>query len=195
MIEPQPHKEEVVLVNLDDEIVGVGEKIETHLRGDLHRAFSIFVFNSSGELLLQRRSATKYHSRNLWSNTCCGHPRPKEALQAAAHRRLQEEMGFDCELKESFSFIYRVELDNNLSEYEYDHVFVGRYDGKPIPNPDEVHDWKWLDLITLQKDLNEHPDAYTYWLSISLTKCEAHIQSLREFQAHPRVLQLIPTHP
>jgi isopentenyl-diphosphate delta-isomerase len=166
-------EENVVLVNLDDEIVGVGEKIETHLRGELHRAFSIFIFNSSGELLLQKRSATKYHSRNLWSNTCCGHPRPEESLEEAAHRRLKEEMGFDCELQETFSFIYKVELDNNFSEYEYDHVFTGRHDGKPVPNPEEVYDWKWVDLTTLQKDLNENPDLYTYWLSISLNKCEA----------------------
>jgi isopentenyl-diphosphate delta-isomerase len=183
MLNPQPQKQEtVVLVNANDEMVGVGEKIETHLRGDLHRAFSIFIFNANGELLLQRRAATKYHSNSLWSNTCCGHPRPQESLAEAAHRRLKEEMGFDCELKEAFTFVYAVKFDNDFSEHEYDHVLVGRYDGKPIPNPEEVDDWKWLDPALLKKDLEENAGNYTYWLPISIKESEARFQSIREFQ-------------
>lgn len=186
MIKPHPPTQErVVLVNSDDEIVGVGEKIETHLRGDLHRAFSIFIFNSKGELLLQRRAATKYHSQSLWSNTCCGHPRPEEFLEEAAHRRLKEEMGFDCELKETFSFVYAVKFDNDFSEHEYDHVFVGRYDGNPVPDPAEVEDWQWVDPVVLKKDLAQNSANYTYWLSILVNESEAHIESIREFQLHP----------
>ena len=163
-------EERVILVNEQDEVIGFGDKIETHLNGDLHRAFSVFIFNSRGELLLQKRSATKYHSKSLWSNACCGHPRPGESIGASAHRRLKEEMGFSCELKEIFSFTYRVKLDNNFFENEYDHVFVGSFDGEPVPNPHEVDDWKWIDLMTLKKDLEENLPDYTYWLSVSLDK-------------------------
>src|SRR5437660_813812 len=131
-------RENVILVNEKDEMIGIEEKITAHSVGALHRAFSIFVFNSHGELLIQKRASTKYHSKGLWSNTCCGHPRLTESIEEASRRRLREEMGFDCDVKEVFNFIYRTNVDNNLIEHEYDHVLVGRFDGVPKPNRDEV---------------------------------------------------------
>jgi isopentenyl-diphosphate delta-isomerase len=159
--------EEVVLVDENDHPVGRGEKIETHLSPKLHRAFSIFVFDPSGHLLLQKRARVKYHSGGLWSNTCCSHPRPGESTDSAAHRRLKEELGFDCEITKVFDLIYYAELENNFFEYEYDHIFVGRYDGSPAPDPDEVEDWKWVDVRTLAGDLRENPHVYSYWLRAS----------------------------
>jgi isopentenyl-diphosphate delta-isomerase len=132
--------------------------------GILHRAFSVLIFNTKGELLLQQRAAHKYHSPLLWTNSCCSHPKPGETITAAATRRLQEEMGFDCELLEVFSFIYQAKLDNELTEYEFDHVFVGYSDSEPVLNPEEVEDWKWIDLKVLQIDIQENPQSYTYWL-------------------------------
>jgi len=161
-------KEEVILVNENDEFVGVEEKIKTHFIGALHRAFSIFILNTNDELLLQRRTRTKYHSGGLWSNTCCGHPRPGESLEDASHRRLREEMGFDCEMKEIFKFMYWVKLDTSLFEHEYDHVFLGRFDGDPLPDISEAEDWKWMALETLQTDVRENSEQYTYWLRICL---------------------------
>jgi isopentenyl-diphosphate delta-isomerase len=155
-------------VNEDDQVVGVGEKFQTHLIGALHRAFSVYIFNSAGQLLLQKRSSTKYHSPGLWSNTCCGHPRPGESTREASRRRLTEEMGFDCEATEAFEFIYHAKLDNGLYEHEYDHVMIGRFDGIPTPNRDEVEEWKWLDLMTIKLDIEKHPEDYTYWFRISL---------------------------
>jgi isopentenyl-diphosphate delta-isomerase len=166
--------EQVILVNERDEITGVEEKIKAHLLGALHRAFSLFVFNADGLLLLQKRASTKYHSKGLWSNTCCGHPRPGESIEQASRRRLWEEMGFRCEIKESFTFIYRAKVDNDLIEHEYDHVMVGNFDGNPNPNGDEVDDWKWVDLMTLKLDMRESPENYTYWFRISLdTLCHS----------------------
>jgi isopentenyl-diphosphate delta-isomerase len=161
-------EERVVLVNEEDEAIGVEEKMRAHLDGALHRAFSIFVFNSGGELLLQKRSSTKYHSRGLWSNTCCGHPRPGESVEAASRRRLREEMGFDCEVEEVFKFIYRAELEGGLFEHEYDHVLVGRFDGEPAPDGAEADDWKWVDLETLGADVRARPAEYTYWFKACL---------------------------
>jgi len=160
--------ETVILVNDQDEIIGVEEKIEAHQLGILHRAFSIFIFNPNGELLLQKRAATKYHSPGHWSNTCCGHPRFGESIEQACHRRLREEMGFDCELNEIFSFTYRAELDNDLIENEYDHVFIGSFDGPPNQNYDEVEAWKWISLESLRADAHLKPKAYTPWLKIAL---------------------------
>jgi isopentenyl-diphosphate delta-isomerase len=161
-------KEEVILVNENDEVIGVGEKIETHLTGALHRAFSVFIFNSAGQLLLQKRARSKYHSKGLWSNTCCGHPRPGESTEEASRRRLGEEMGFECNVREVFEFLYHAKLDCGLSEHEYDHVLIGRFDGSPKPNADEVDDWKWVDLTSLESDVKENPNNYTYWLRVSL---------------------------
>ena len=170
---------EVILVDENDEEVGTEEKIKTHREGKLHRAFSIFVLNPKGELLLQRRAKIKYHSGGLWTNTCCSHPSPGETLEEAVHRRLKEEMGFDCELEEIFSFTYQVKFDNDLFENEYDHVFIGKFDGEPTPNPEEVDEWKWIDLEELKKDIQENPDSYTYWLKQSIDKVISYLKSQR----------------
>lgn len=154
----------LVLVDQLDREIGVGEKMAVHRSGQLHRAFSIFVTNSQGEILLQQRAWSKYHSGGLWTNTCCSHPRPGELVIEAAHRRLQEEMGFDCELRELFSFIYCAHLDGGLIEHEYDYVFGGKFDGIPIVNPLEVANWRWIDAKTLEKEINDRPDRFTYWL-------------------------------
>lgn len=161
-------KQEVILVDEHDEAVGTGEKMATHRTGDLHRAFSIFIFNPQGQMLLHRRAEGKYHSGGLWTNACCSHPRPGESTAEAAHRRLQEEMGFDTELEEAFRFIYRAELDNDLVEHELDHVLVGTYDGVPEPDPEEVGDWKWVDLEELEEDLEERPERYTAWFKAAV---------------------------
>lgn len=165
--------EYVILVNERDEVVGFEEKSKAHQDGMLHRAFSVFIFNSSGESLLQRRAWTKYHSGGMWSNACCSHPIPGESIEAAAHRRLKEEMGFDCDLHELFSFIYRVELNGGLVEHELDHVMVGRFDGEPKPNATEVEDWQWVVSNELSNRMTEQPDQYTYWFRLSFEQvCE-----------------------
>jgi isopentenyl-diphosphate delta-isomerase len=161
-------REELILVNEDDEAIGVEEKITAHLNGALHRAFSLFIFNSDGQLLVQKRTSTKYHSKSLWSNTCCGHPRPGESIEAASRRRLSEEMGFDCGVEKVFEFVYRVKLDNGFYEHEYDHVLVGKFDGTPAPNHNEVDDWDWANLKKIRLDMQAHPDNYTYWFRISI---------------------------
>jgi len=164
------NQEKVVLVDHSDNYVGTMGKLEAHKKGLLHRAFSLFIFNHRGELLLQQRAKHKYHSGGLWTNTCCSHPRPNESPEEAAHRRLYEEMGFDCPLEFSFSFIYESELDNQLIEHEFDHVFIGRYDDKPDINPDEVMNWKYVDLKSINNDLMLHPHYYTVWFRIALQK-------------------------
>lgn len=163
-------KEEVVLVDEFDEAIGTDEKIAAHISGALHRAFSVFILNSSCQLLLQRRTSTKYHSRGLWSNTCCGHPRPVETIKQASQRRLKEEMGFDSDLTRLFHFVYRAELEDGLIEHEYDHVLIGYFDGTPNPNPSEVSDWEWIHLSALIVDLEERPHNYTYWFRSSFNQ-------------------------
>ena len=158
--------EQVIIVDENDNEAGVSEKIKAHEAGLLHRAFSVFIFNSKKELLLQKRASSKYHSGGLWSMTCCGHPRPKEKTKDAAKRRLKEEMGFDCSLKKVYSFIYKAKFDNGLTEYEYDNVFVGNYEENPIINPEEAEEWKWADPLFLRKDIKENPENYTYWFKI-----------------------------
>ncbi|OYQ63061.1 isopentenyl-diphosphate delta-isomerase [Pseudanabaena sp. SR411] len=157
-------EEQVILVDISDRQVGIAEKLQAHRDGSLHRAFSIFVLNSQNQLLLQKRAKHKYHSGGLWTNTCCSHPRPNEMTLDAAHRRLQEEMGFDCELQELFSFVYRAQLDHELTEYEFDHLLLGYSDHEPVLNPEEAEDWKWIDLKVLQADIQKNPQSYTYWL-------------------------------
>jgi isopentenyl-diphosphate delta-isomerase len=164
--------EQLILVDAEDRELGVGEKLQTHLEGALHRAFSIFVFDTEKRLLLQKRARTKYHSGGLWSNTACGHPRPGEATIAAAHRRLREEMGFDCELRQAFGFLYRKELDNRVVEHEYDHVFVGEFDGEPTPDATEVEAWCRLSMKQLRRNLRERPREYSYWLSVAVNRGE-----------------------
>ncbi|HEV3471368.1 MAG TPA: isopentenyl-diphosphate Delta-isomerase [Pyrinomonadaceae bacterium] len=160
--------EQVILVDEADREVGTGGKLEAHREGALHRAFSVFVFDRRGRLLLQKRAAGKYHSGGLWSNTACGHPRPGEATAEAARRRLREEMNFDCELREAFGFVYRAELRGGLVEHEYDHVFVGVYDGEPSPDAAEVEDWKWLSVEELRRGLEAEPERYSPWLRLAV---------------------------
>lgn len=164
--------EELILVDAEDREIGVKEKLQAHLEGTLHRAFSIFIFDSQKRLLLQKRARTKYHSGGLWSNTACGHPRPGESTIGSAHRRLNEEMGFDCELRRAFGFLYRTELENRLVEHEYDHVFVGRFDGAPRPALAEVEAWRWIGIAKLRRELKEKPREYSYWLSEALNRKE-----------------------
>jgi isopentenyl-diphosphate delta-isomerase len=163
-------EEKVVLVNEKDEAIGIEGKTRAHLLGALHRAFSVFVINADGQLLLQKRALTKYHSRGLWSNTCCGHPRPNESIEHASRRRLREEMGVNSNLSELFDFVYRANLEDGLIENEYDHVLVGLFEGVPNPDPSEVAEWRWVDLSTLSADLKENPENYTYWFRISFDR-------------------------
>jgi isopentenyl-diphosphate delta-isomerase len=163
-------EEKVVLVNERDEMIGVENKTQAHLLGALHRAFSVFILNADGQLLLQKRAQTKYHSKGLWSNTCCGHPRPGESIERASQRRLWEEMGFDSDLRKLFDFIYRANVDEGLIEYEYDHILLGWFDGTPQPDPNEIAEWKWADLRTLSADIEAHPESYTYWFRISFNR-------------------------
>lgn len=161
----------VILVDEHDQPIGAEEKLAAHRQGKLHRAFSIFIFNNKGELMLQQRAANKYHTSNLWTNTCCSHPRPGEDTLAAAHRRLQEEMGFDCQLKEMFSFSYKVHFPtDNLFEHEFDHVFFGTFDGEPILNPEEAQNYTWITLEALEQDMKQTPEKYTYWLKTCFDK-------------------------
>lgn len=162
------NEEKVILVNTKNNPLGAQEKLQTHIDGDLHRAFSIFVFNSKGRLLLQKRAKSKYHSGGLWSNTVCSHPKPNESLIKASHRRLKEEMGFDCPLKKSFKFHYKIIFDNGLIENEIDHVFIGEYNGKIKINKNEASDYKWMSLTELKKDFIENSDQYTVWLKMAL---------------------------
>ena len=162
--------EYVILVDENDQPIGREEKMRAHEQGLLHRAFSIFVFNKNKELLLQRRALSKYHSAGLWTNTCCSHPRPSESIQEAAHRKLQQEMGFDCELTGQFHFTYRAELDAGLTEHEVDHVLFGTYDHDPVLNPDEAEDFKWVTLEWLSTDITKNPHEYTEWFKICFDK-------------------------
>ena len=170
-------KEFVVLVDQDDQKLGLMEKQQAHVAGLLHRAFSVFVFNSNGELMIQQRAASKYHSPTLWTNTCCSHPRDNETYEQAAHRRLQEEMGFDCDLEFKFSFIYKAHLDNNLTEHELDHVFIGTFDEEPQLNPDEVMAYRWVDLMDLKKDIEKNPQNYTAWFKIIFEHYVSYIEA------------------
>ncbi|QNU66199.1 isopentenyl-diphosphate Delta-isomerase [Ruminiclostridium herbifermentans] len=156
----------VILVNNNDEEIGALEKMDAHRKGKLHRAFSILIFNSRGQLLLQKRAKSKYHSGGLWTNTCCSHPRPGESTKTAANRRLTEEMGFTCNIYEAFSFIYKVQFNNELMEYEYDHVFIGKFDGTFSPNIYEVEDWSWKSLDEIEIMIQENPDDFTFWFKV-----------------------------
>lgn len=158
---------EVILVNDRDEPIGVMEKMEAHRKAVLHRAFSVFIFNSKGEMLLQQRALGKYHSAGLWTNTCCSHPTPGEATDEAAVRRLQEEMGFDTPLTKIFDFVYKCEFEHGLTEYEFDHVFIGTYDGPIEPDSAEVHDYTFKSLDQIEDNLLSHPQKYTVWFGIA----------------------------
>ena len=171
-------EEKVVLVDKKDFQLGLMPKLEAHRKGVLHRAFSVFVFNSSKLLLMQKRSSLKYHSPGLWTNTCCSHQRDGESTVDAAKRRLNEEMGLNVDLKETFSFIYKANLENGLIEHEFDHVFVGFTDFNPDINTNEVEDWKWIDLSFLELDLDKNPNIYTEWFKIIFKRVKGYIENL-----------------
>lgn len=168
-------EEYVVLVDANDNPIGLMEKMEAHIKAELHRAFSIFIFNSKGEMLLQQRALSKYHTPGLWTNTCCSHPRHEESLKQATSRRLQEEMGMSCELKELFHFTYKADVTQGLMEYEIDHVFIGTTDETPNINTDEVESWKYETLEFIQKDMMERPELYTPWFKIAFKELLNHI--------------------
>jgi len=159
-------EEHVILVNERDEPIGLMPKMEAHEKAVLHRAFSVFVLNSKNEVMLQQRARDKYHSPLLWTNTCCSHQREGETNVEAGTRRLREEMGFTTELRELFHFIYKAPFDNGLTEHELDHVMIGRYDGIPEINPTEVESWKWMDIESIKRDMEAHPERYTIWFRI-----------------------------
>jgi isopentenyl-diphosphate delta-isomerase len=163
--------EEVILVNEQDEQTGTIEKMEAHRKALLHRAFSVFIFNGKGEMLLQQRAFSKYHSPGLWTNTCCSHPRPGEAVETAARRRLKEEMGFETALKKIFDFIYRADFDNGLTEFEFDHVYAGIYSGANLnPVKQEVVDYCFRSVEDIQNDLGSCPEKYSSWFLIAFPK-------------------------
>jgi isopentenyl-diphosphate delta-isomerase len=164
--------EYIIAVDEFDKEIGSIEKMEAHYKGILHRAFSIIVFNSNNQLLLQKRNIKKYHSPGLWTNTCCSHPKYGEELQDAVYRRIKEEMGFTCKLEEIFSFVYKIKFKDNLFENEYDHVFIGKYDGEVTPNKEEVDDFKWVDVDYIKEDIKVNPEIYTYWFKTLINKIE-----------------------
>jgi isopentenyl-diphosphate delta-isomerase len=159
-------EEQVILVNEQDEPIGLMDKMEAHEKAVLHRAFSVFVLNDKNEVMLQQRAHHKYHSPLLWTNTCCSHQRFGETNIEAGKRRLLEEMGFKTELKELFHFIYKAPFDNGLTEHELDHVMIGYYTGVPVINPDEVESWKWMTIEAIKDDMIANSDDYTIWFKI-----------------------------
>ncbi len=158
--------QDVILVNLHDEPVGTATKEEAHRRGDLHRAFSVFLYHEN-RLLIQQRAFHKYHSGGLWANTCCSHPRPGEELEEAVKRRLKEEAGIECEVKEIFSFVYKHRFAEDLYEHEFDHVFLGEYCGEPLPDPEEIEAFRWISFGDLKRELAEEPEKYAPWFVIA----------------------------
>lgn len=154
---------EVVLVNERDEVLGTMEKLRAHEEGLLHRAFSVIIFNSRGQMLIHQRAKEKYHCGGLWTNACCSHPRLDETPENGAKRRLAEEMGFSTDVHYMGSFIYKVDFENGLTEHEYDHMFCGYYDGEPVPNSEEVEDWKFVSMHDLLTDVDKNPENYTFW--------------------------------
>jgi isopentenyl-diphosphate delta-isomerase, type 1 len=160
----------LILVDKNDNEIGTLDKLSVHQRGLLHRAFSVFIFNSKNELLLQQRADEKYHSPGLWSNTCCSHPRSGEKMTDSITRRLKEEMGMQCDTEFKFSFIYKAQFGNGLTEHELDHVYFGKSEDLPEPNPAEVKDWKYISLQNLQEETALHPENFSAWLKISLPR-------------------------
>jgi isopentenyl-diphosphate delta-isomerase len=159
-------QEQVILVNENDEPIGLMDKMEAHEKALLHRAFSVFILNDKNEIMLQQRAHHKYHSPLLWTNTCCSHQRSGETNIQAGKRRLQEEMGFVTNLKELFHFIYKAPFDNGLTEHELDHVLIGYYNNEPIINDEEVESWKWMKIEDIKEDMLQNSDLYTVWFKI-----------------------------
>lgn len=170
------HEEQVILVDREDKEIAVKDKLPAHKDGNLHRAFSIFLFNKKGQLLLQHRAKEKYHGGNLWTNTTCGHPRPQESTADAAHRRLREEMGIDCSLTHFDEMIYQADISNGLTEHEYLHLFVGRFEGHPKIDPAEASGYRWIDWPDLLKDMADYPELYTPWFRIVFAAKEASLK-------------------
>ena len=166
----------VILVDGADNETGTMEKMQAHRSPNLHRAFSVFIFNTDGEMLLQQRAFTKYHSGGLWTNACCSHPMPGESIVNAATRRLNEELGFSCPVEKIFEFIYQADFNNGLVEYEYDHVLTGVYDGPIIADPDEVETYLYKNPETIKRELQLHPEAYTAWFKIAFPRLELFLQ-------------------
>ena len=164
--------QEVILVTEKDEVLGSMEKMLAHKQGVLHRAFSIFIFDKKGQMLLQQRASGKYHGSGLWSNTCCSHPYPDEETEKAAQRRLQEEMGFSTPLEKIFEFVYKAEVENNLVEHEYDHVFTGIYEGPILTNKTEVEDYCYEEMERIKWAINEKPEKFTTWFKIAFPTIE-----------------------
>ncbi len=165
-------EDKIILVNEHDDMVGTMDKMEAHKQGLLHRAFSVFIFNSKGEMLMQQRALTKYHSAGLWTNACCSHPMPGEKTIDAAQRRLMEELGFEAPIEKIFDFTYKAEFDNGLTEHEFDHVFAGKYEGEIDVNPDEVKDFSYKEISEIKNMLQEHPQKFTAWFHIAFPKIE-----------------------
>ena len=165
-------EKQVILVNEADEPTGAAGKMDAHKKGWLHRAFSIFIFNHRGEMLLQQRALNKYHSGGLWTNACCSHPAPGEETIAAAHTRLKEEMGFATEVEKIFNFVYKAEFENGLIEYEFDHVFVGEYDGEIEIAKEEVMDYCFKNMQEIRDSVNDHPLRYTAWFRLAFPRIE-----------------------
>jgi isopentenyl-diphosphate Delta-isomerase len=168
---------DLILVNENDEPIGKMEKMEVHLKGLLHRAYSVFILNEKGEMLLQKRAAGKYHSPGLWTNACCSHPQPGQELIPAATIRLQEEMGFTTSLEKAFDFIYKASFDNGLTEYEFDHVLLGNYDGPIHPNYEEVEDYRYLSLTEIKKLVQSNSSDYTPWFKIAIPKLAEYLEN------------------
>jgi len=174
-------KEElVILVNENDEQIGLMPKLEAHEKGLLHRAFSIFILNNDNKIMLQQRAKDKYHSPLLWTNTCCSHQRSNESNLDAGKRRLYEEMGFETPLTELFSFIYKAPFDNGLTEHELDHVMIGYFNEDPKINTEEVESWKWKSIEDIQTDIKINPNAYTAWFKIIFDKFHHHIEAQKK---------------
>lgn len=170
----------VILVDNNDRQIGLMEKQAAHIGPHLHRAFSVFIFNSKGELLMQQRALSKYHSPGLWTNTCCSHPRSGETLEEATSRRLMEEMGMTCPMHEVYTFIYKAPVGQGLTEHEFDHVFIGQSDDIPNINTDEVASWKYMRLDDLKKDLELYPELYTEWFKITFEEMTRHANVFKE---------------
>jgi len=169
---------EVILVDEHDVPTGTMEKMEVHQKALLHRAFSVFIFNEKGEMLLHKRADKKYHSGGLWTNACCSHPRPGEDTAMAASIRLQEEMGFNTPLTKAFDFVYKAPFDNGLTEHEFDHVFIGTYEGDIVPNPEEVSDYCFKTIEEIRNSIQSHPQKYTEWFKIAFPKMEAYLETV-----------------
>ncbi|WP_199141635.1 isopentenyl-diphosphate Delta-isomerase [Pedobacter sp. ASV12] len=166
----------VVLVNKDDNPIGEAEKIEAHRQGLLHRAFSVFIFNERRQMLLQQRASDKYHGAGLWTNACCSHPQLHEDIRESASERLSYEMGLSCSIKKLFSFIYHAPVENGLIEHEYDHVFYGFTSSRPVPNPNEVQDYKWMETDMIATDIRDNPANYTYWFRSAFHRVVAYVE-------------------